>query len=313
MKNFLFLALAIFVLGCETEITPNLETPAEVMVVDAWINQKMERQEIRITLSQPYFDDSAPAIIPDAIVTVEDLNTGTVYDFQEGLTSYYWDPEETPFGTIGHNYKLTVTANGETFEAVSKLGRVPPVDSIKFKYNKKDILFNDAYFSAEFLATDPVGTGDTYWIKAWKNGTFLGKPVELNIVYDAAFTAGQGIDGQPFLIPIRRDFVNPIDESPDNENEFLPPYTIGDSLYVEIHSLDPSAFEFLFGVYYQISRPGGFAELFSTPLANSITNLKSTNQNSPTNVAGFFNVAAVSSNGGKLTEEVAREAMQNAE
>ena len=313
MKKILLILLAVFFLGCETEITPDLEKAAEIIVIDAWIDRTLERQEIRITKSQPYFDNSFPTSISGAIVTVEELSTGTIYEFQEGTTNYYWDPSDTPFGNIGDSYKLSVTLNGETFEAQSHLGRVPPVDSIKFRYNEKDLLINGEYYSAEFLAEDPLGVGDTYWIKAWKNGVFLGKPAELNVVYDAAFTAGQGIDGQQFIIPIRRDFVTPFEENPEKENEFLPPYNVGDSLYVEIHSLDPLAYDFLFGVYYQISRPGGFAELFSTPLANSITNIKAKDENSTTDVAGFFNVAAVSSRGQKLTQEIADQAKKEAE
>lgn len=314
MKNILYISLiAISLSGCETTITPNLNTAEQVIVVDAWINQKMEKQEIRITRSQSYFDNSFPSMIPGATVRVEDLNNGTVYDFQEGTTSYFWDPADLPFGVIGHNYRLTVTSDGETFEAYSRLGRVPPVDSIKFKYNDDDLLVKQDYYTAEFIATDPHGVGDTYWIKAWKNDVFLSKPGELNMTYDAGFTPGQSVDGQVFIIPIRKGFINPLDEIPEKQNEFFPPYEVGDSVHVEIHSIDPLAYDFLFGLYFQINRPGGFAELFSMPLANSITNLKSTDKNSITNIAGFFNVASVSSRGQRLTQEIADEAKRTAE
>ena len=54
-----------------------------------------------------------------------------------------------------------------------------------------------------------------------------------------------------------------------------------------------------------------FAELFAMPLTNSSTNLKSANKNSITNVAGFFNVAAVSASGKRLTQKIADAAKQN--
>lgn len=311
MKNILYLFLITVVFGCNTEITPELKKAEEIMVVDAWINQKMERQEIRITRSQPYFENGSPAKIPDATVIVEDLTSGKIYDFQEGASSYYWDPVEAPFGEVGHVYRLVVTSEGESFEAYAKLGRVPPIDSIIFNYNEKDLVIQESHYTAEFMASDPEGMGDAYWIKAWKNGVFLGKPNELNYAYDAGFSPGQSVDGQPFIIPIRQYFVNPVDEDPENEDEFIPPYLVGDSLYMEIHSLDPLAYEFLFGVYFLIDRPGGFAELFAMPLTNASTNLKSTDENSSTNVAGFFNVAAVSSKGQKLTQDIADKAKQS--
>ncbi|HEY5823070.1 MAG TPA: DUF4249 domain-containing protein [Cyclobacteriaceae bacterium] len=314
MKKIIYLLIiTITFFGCETTITPELDTAEKILVVDAWINQKMERQEIRITRSQPYFDNSVPLKISKATVTVEDLTNGTIYNFQEGTSSYFWDPVNIPFGEVGHQYKLTVTTEGETFEAFSNLGRVPPIDSILFHYKPGETIIKEEYYLGEFMAKDPAGVGDAYWIKAWKNGVFLGKPAELNMAYDAGFSAGQPVDGQEFLIPIRNGFTNPMDKVDGKENEFIPPYVVGDSLYVEIHSLNPLAFDFLYGVYFQIARSGGFAELFAMPLTNSTTNLKSTDKNSITNVAGFFNIAAVSSRGKKLTQEMADEAKRIAE
>ena len=312
MKKLIYLSLVAFVFfGCETTITPDLDNAEKIMVVDAWITQKMERQEIRITRSQPYFDNSRPTKISNAIVVVEDLTSGTKYNFQEGPTSYFWDPVGVPFGEVGHDYRLTVTSQGETFEAFSNLGRVPPIDSILFHYKPAETIIKQEYYLGEFMAKDPVGVGDAYWIKAWKNAVFLGKPAELNMAYDAGFSPGQPVDGQEFLIPIRNGFTNPMDKVEGKQNEFIPPYVVGDSLYVEIHSVNPLAFDFLFGVYFQIARSGGFAELFAMPLTNSSTNLKSTNKNSITNVAGFFNVAAVSSKGKKLTQKIADAVKQN--
>lgn len=314
MKNITYLVLfaSLVISGCETTITPDLDAAEEILVVDAWINQKMERQEIRITRSQPYFDNSVPPKVSNALVIVEDLNDGTIYNFQEGPTSYYWDPAGAPLGVVGHLYRLTVSVEGETFEAFSNLGRVPPVDSILFRYKPAETIIKEEYYLGEFMAKDPVGTGDAYWIKAWKNGVFLGKPAELNMAYDAGFSAGQPVDGQEFLSPIRSGFTNPFDRIEGKQNEFIPPYRVGDSLSVEIHSLNPLAYDFLYGVYFQIARTGGFAELFAMPLTNSSTNLVSTNKNSITNVAGFFNVAAVSSRGMKLTKEIADEAKREA-
>lgn len=308
-----FFFIVLIYCSCETTIDPDLNTAERIIVVDAWINQKMQRQEIRVTRSQPYFENTFPTKISGATVTVEDLSDGTKYNFTEGETSYFWDPIEIPLGIVGHNYSLTVTIGEETFEAYSTLGRVPPIDAIKFKYNKKDLIVNKDYYTVEFEAIEPEGVGDTYWIKAWKNGVFLGKPGELNMAYDASFTAGQSVDGQEFIIPIRKDFINPLDQSPEKDIGIVPPYVVGDSVYVEIHSVNHLAFDFLFGLYFQINRPGGFAEIFSMPLANTITNLKSTNENSTTGIAGFFNVAAVSSKGTRLTQQIADEARQTGE
>jgi hypothetical protein len=308
MKKILYIALIALGIGCETSISPELKEAEEVLVIDAWLTQKMERQKVTVTRSQPYFDNSFPTLTQGAQVSVEDMNTGEVYDFQEGGDSYYWDPAGAPLGVVGHTYRLSVTYGGETFEAFSHLGRVPEVDTIVYKYNSKDFNILESYYSAEFVATDPVGSGDAYWIKAWKNGDYLGKPSEINIAFDAGLSPSQSVDGEVFHQVIRRDFVNPLDPLPDRKNYYHPPYQVGDSLYVEIHSIDPLAFEYLSSVILQTNRPGGFSELFATPLANVMTNLQSTDENSNTNVAGFFNMSAVSSGGGIITQQIADEA-----
>lgn len=305
MKKLLYILFILLAFACETEITPELKEAEEIMVIDAWVSQKMEKQEIRITRSQPYFDNSHPVMVSGLEVNVEDLNTGEIYNFQEGEGAYYWEPVDKPFGEIGHNYRLTVYADDELFEAEASLGRVPEVDSIVFTYNEEDFNISEPYYSAEFIASDPVGAGDAYWIKAWKNGVYLGKPSEINIAFDAGLSPGQPVDGKMFHQVIRRDFVNPLEERADKANYYHPPYRVGDSLYVEIHAISPAAFDYLSGIILQTNRPGGFSELFATPLANVPTNITST---SSVKVAGFFNVATVSSGGRKITQAIAEEA-----
>ena len=63
------------------------------------------------------------------------------------------------------------------------------IDSITFRFEKGNSFFPDSYFG-QLYARDFTGPGDTYWIKTWKNGTFLNKPNEINIAYDAGFSAG---------------------------------------------------------------------------------------------------------------------------
>jgi cobyrinic acid a,c-diamide synthase len=76
---------------------------------------------------------------------------------------------------------------------------------------------------------------------------------------------------------------------------------VGDSVYVEIHSITPEAFNFLNQVVIQIDRPGGFSELFAAPLANVSTNISNMNSNGKP-VVGFFCVSAVSTAGKRLEE-----------
>jgi hypothetical protein len=299
---FALVATGLVLASCEDVINPNLRDADPVLVVDAWINDKAEDQVIRLTLSQPYLSNGVPPGVSGATVTVN--YDGGSLDFIEDVSDpgvYRWATDEATreevFGQVGRTYTLTVVANGQTFEAVSKINRTVAIDSITFEEDDSPFYPDNSYI-AQFWATEPSGTGDTYWIRAYKNGTLLSKPSEINIAYDAGFSPGGSFDGITFIPPIRE--VNPNDV--DEDDQPLSPYQIGDSLYVEIHSITYESFTFLSQVIVQTDRPGGFGELFSTPLANVSTNIKTITSGS-LKAVGFFNVSAVQGLGKKLEQE----------
>ncbi|MFM7858938.1 MAG: DUF4249 domain-containing protein [Flammeovirgaceae bacterium] len=301
------LTVASIFVGCETVINPELETAEPLLVVDAWITNKPETQTIILSQSQAYFDNTLPPPVSNATVTIVENGTKT-YTFTEDASKkgyYTWKPTgNNVFGAVGNSYKLTIQVSGEVYEATSKMGPVSPVDSIVFKKNEPDQL-NPDFYRAQFYAKDVIGRGDTYWIKTYKNGTLLNKPAEINVAYDAGFDAGGPFysrveNGIPILvdfIPPIRNRMNPNDT--DANDEALSPYVPGDSAYVEIHSITLAGFTYLRQLQEQTNRPGGFAELFSKPLANVSTNIVNKDPNGK-KALGFFNVAAVSGKGKKF-------------
>ncbi|MDA0194443.1 MAG: DUF4249 domain-containing protein [Bacteroidetes bacterium] len=293
IKILLFI-LTVTIISCEDRIYPTLKDANPTIVIDAWINNKPVEQVIQITESRPYFDNNLAVGVIGALVTITD-NNGITYSFNDtGNGSYKWTPGVgESFGEIGNDYTLEVDYDGKLYQAFSSMNRVPVVDSISFRFEEKDFVFPDSYF-AEFWSRDLVGSGDTYWIKTYKNGNYLNKPAEINIAFDAGFSEGGNIDGLIFIPPIR-DAINPIDE--DNNDNFLSPYSDGDSIYVEIHSIPKDAFLFLNEMALQIDRPGGFGELFATPLSNVPTNIIAP---ADEEALGFFTVSAVNGNGRKL-------------
>jgi len=301
-RKYLILILVSFFgfAGCEDDIFPELEQVPPQMVVDAWINDLPEPQQIRITWTQPYYEAITPPGVENAIVYITD-NDGNKFDFIETSASglYEWLPtaQQPQFGAIGKSYDLTILTGQEILTSSSVMNRVPPIDSVNFRLEDNNFI-HDSYF-AQFFARDPAGFGDTYWIKAYKNGVYLNKPEEINITFDAGFSAGGLVDGVNFIQPIR-DGINPFET--DDSDELISPYAPGDSVFVEIHSITYDAFVFLNELRIQTHRPGGFGELFATPLSNIPTNIRNTNPSGP-EVLGFFCVSAVSSDGAYLDPE----------
>lgn len=294
------LITSVVLMSCEDVINPDLQDTKAELVVEAWLNNKPGDQVINLMMTQPYFDNTTPPGVSGAVVTVQD-SEGEVMNFVEDVDKkghYRWSPA-TPaetFGVVGRGYKLSVLYKGETFESFSYMGRVPAIDSISVIFEEESPFYPKNSYSCEFWASDLPGSGDAYWIRTTKNDTLLNKPSEISLAFDAGFSQGGNFDGVAFIPPIRTS-VNPFNEAEDGS--ILSPYQPGDSIYVEIHSITYETFSYLNQVVVQTNRPGGFGELFSSPLSNVSTNVFNTNPNG-SKVVGFFNVAAVSGLGKKV-------------
>ena len=312
MKKIFISLIAFAFFSCENIIYPELEPSLEQYVVDAWLNDLPGSQKIFLSKSNNYFMSELPKLLSGAEVYLTDED-GNRYDFEETEGGYVWgDSSSTSFLQVGTSYQLNVSIDGIRFSGTSEMNPVPPVDSITFKYQEKDFSTAEDYYLAEVVATDLAGVGNTYWIKAWKNEVYLNKASEINIAYDAGFSAGGNIDGQVFIQPIQ-ELINPFDTDEAGEALIEPPYSIGDTIYVEIHSISESAFYFLNEVKIQTGRSGGFGALFAQPFSNVSTNLINEDVNSAIHPVGFFNVSAISSLEQVLTSEIAQKAQEEAE
>lgn len=295
---FLYVFLLTLV-SCEDVIHPTLEPAEPVLVVDAWLTDLPGDQQIILTQTQPYFESEVPTGVSGASVLVRD-GQGRVFFFYENITKpghYEWTPSGADTLRVGSAYQLEITSGTQSYIAQSYMGRVPRVDSITFEEDD-NLSTGGKLTRAEFWATDPVGFGDAYWIRTYKNGSPLLKPSEINIAFDAGLSVGGPADGVVFIAPVRRR-INPNDQNEDGT--LISPIVHGDTILVQIHSITEAAFTYLNQVSIQTNRPGGFAELFATPLANVSSNILNTNKSGPPAV-GFFNVSAVSSNGGRFRQ-----------
>ena len=287
MKKLLYIILfsAFIYSSCENPFDAQLQDAERQMVVDAWLTNEDKTQVISLTWSQHYLQNTFAEIIDDASVTVTaDNGSSFVFD-HTGNGKYEWTPDvNNSLGNIGDSYTLDIVRDNKSYSAVSQMNDVPVIDSIMQEFRDDEVFAEDGIY-CQFFARDLEGIGDTYWIKTFRNDTFLNKATEFNIAYDAAFDSGAEVDGIIFITPIR-EFANPYD------NGGIPtPWTVGDIIRVEIHSITHASFDYLEILRDQLlnSLNGIFAE----PLANPIGNIQSDDNDDV--VLGMFNVAGVSS------------------
>lgn len=281
-NTFLLLVGALLLSSCEdtVEIDTGFDTPQ--VVVDAWIDNRNQDQKIIITQTQDYFDNSVPAGITNAVVTV--YKGFQEYQFIHTTNGeYVWSPNDTEtLGLVGEDFNLQIVIDEKQYSSNTSIYRVPVIDSIGLLFEEESPIFEEGLYG-EAYAIDFPGVGDTYWMKSFKNDTLLNKPLELNPIYDGTFEAGSGFDGVTFITPKRRA-ITPLDD--DNR---LIPFVTGDKIYVELHSISNEAFSFLSIAFQQITNSEN--TIFALPLANSKGNIY--DDSTGDRILGVFNVAAV--------------------
>ena len=300
-KYFLFLITILLLTSCEDIIDLELEQNDSQLVVDAWLNDQPGPQVIKLRRTIDYLDNSFTPEVTGATITVADINISDstinqiyVFEDEDNDGDYVWTP--TMAGEVmiqeGKDYGLLVDLDGDQYVSLSKANRSIPIDSIGYEYLEDEVGQPDGIY-AQIYAKDAVGEGDVYWIKTFKNGQFLNKGQEMNLAYDGAFGPGTNSDGILFISPIRFG-INRVPDSGDGAvDDFdVPPYAIGDSIRVEIHSLTQEAFFHLFQARTQITQ--GDNGLFATPINNIPTNIFSQNEDAKESPLGFFCVSKVS-------------------
>jgi hypothetical protein len=281
------LILGLTLSSCEDIVTLNTPSSDHYMVIEATLTNVPGPQKIILSRSQDYFDNTDAPKIVGANVSVLD-NEGREYLFKESkadMGTYVWTPTATKdiFGKVGKTYKLTVKAANEIFTASETMKRVPPIDSILYQFdeaNPRQAANGKPKngYEAQFYARDPVGAGDCFRVKAYKNRKQFNGTQNLVFFYDAAFQKGALADGLMFILPIRRSI------SPEL-------YVAKDTVKVELYSISEDQFNFYSQARLELNNAG----LFSRPAANIPTNFKNINPNSSLQGAGWFGISAISS------------------
>ncbi len=294
MKRLLYLITILFLGGnfsaCEDIIQVNVEQKQKKIVIDAFIDNRHQTQTIRLIESIPFFDipGTEPPLTTANVVLVDTTGggiSGAPIIFKHDSMGYYrWTPNPATGDTlkVGHSYALIIVEGTDTLIGGATLNptisRIDSLRTLPVEGNGPPFIDTGRY--CEIFAYDLPGTDNYYWLKTFRNDTFLSTINKLNLSQDMGNNSN-GQDGGLFIYPIRFS----------NLNEFLRPYRDGEKVRVEIHSISRFAY-FWFQLVVNQSNNGG---LFATPPVNIQSNLFMLNKNSKRGVAGFFNIAAVNS------------------
>ena len=265
--------------SCEKVIELDLPDGEKLIYMDAWINDRPGLQSIKLLQAVNYQDAGQPQALKNAAIRVTDITVGKSYDFVFSNGAYVFDPgNNQSIGVVGHQYKLNVTLNGETFEATDYLSRVTKFDSMTLEYKEGSGDYEKPGFYAEFHARDLAGGTDYYWFQTYRNGarnTYLNDMVSI----DGSFYEDIS-DGYEFIPPFSEGITS-------GEK----PYQKGDEVKVVMRSLSKGSHGFWEQAINQMASGG----LFSEVLQNVPSNIMNTNQQSKSKIYGWFGTVAETS------------------
>ncbi len=284
IKQIHFIVVVVVItslfMSCQKVIEVKLDEGTSQFVVDAFINDNRTPQLIRLTKTAAYFNNTKATPATGAIVKITD-NQNNTYTFVDANNdgNYTWTPSATDTLVRAFNqFNLSIIYNGETYFSNSTAFPVPPIDSVRYREEKESPGTPKGYYPA-FYAIDIPGMTNFYWVRSYKNSVRYIEPSLITLSQDGAFN-GNGADGFMFILPIRENLI-----------PFNKPLELGDSIGVELISINEDTYSFLTQVQTQTQNGG----LFATPPANVSTNIK--NATSTTKAVGFFNVGMIATNG----------------
>ena len=276
----LLLVTSCALYSCETVIDAKLDTGPTQLSVDGTLTNQPGPQAIRLTQTAAYFNNGTAPVASGATVAIID-SAGRTFAFTDPDNDgyYVWKPGlKDTLGRVGQTYRLAITYQGDTYAAISRMNRVPTVDSIIFRKEKINPISATEGYRAEFYARDFRGATDYYRIRYARNGTMANRPRDIVTLKDASFPGSSDTDGLVFIRPFRQSI------NPDSL------FSLNDSVRVEVQSLTPESFEF----WQQFSQQVANGGLFATPPANVPTNIINTNAGGR-KATGFFLATAIRS------------------
>ncbi|MEI6576389.1 MAG: DUF4249 domain-containing protein [Bacteroidota bacterium] len=241
--------LILVVAGCTEKIDVKLDNTYKRLVVDAVITSDTTVHQVKLSTTTDYFFNEPAPPVSNAIVTISDGTETIILKENSQFPGIYETPANF-YGLAGKTYKLEIkldnAINGNaTYEAISEMHPVAPLDSIKLKLIPEwDVIAVQTY------AQDPLSV-DYYMFKTFKNGKLLSDTLNKVFITDDKLFNGS--------------YTNGIPASYLDQKNLLEKVKPGDTITLQIAGITRDYFNFISDVQ---SGTGFNNPLFGGPPAN---------------------------------------------
>jgi hypothetical protein len=253
--------------ACMDPIELDVKTFEPMIIVDGEINDLYEYQELKLSISQPYFQDGQKFHIENALIELfeNDSKVGA-YQYIEG-GNYQLEFK----GEVGKDYKVVITLpeiqefphfSGKMISSEpEELAPVSEITAIRSEFKQESLIFEEGYYLL-INTFDPKGKGNFYRWKLEVNGEVSKDPRHIMVLDDAR------VDGNEM----------------EDLDLTLEPLKVGDKVTVYQQSISKKHYHFLYSIYMQALTQESF---FDSPAYNPDSNLEA-----EIPVVGYFNASS---------------------
>lgn len=249
MTKYIILLITIIGLSsCYNDrIELDLNDGNEKLVILAWITDLNEPQYVSITKTINYLGQDDPEFISDAIVILQDEIQN--YELEYDSRGRYYVPDDFQ-PRVGDVYQLEVTHDGIIYSAQQMMRPCPDIEQLKLNLDNETAGGPDSidHYHPTFAFQESPGKGDAYFTVDYAKGSPFSKYIPFGL-----FTDDEYLDGE-YL------------ENVWAEVHF---YSAGDTVIVDLHSINPETSDFLSDIETEIFRDTPF----DPPPANIPSNI----------------------------------------
>lgn len=270
MRICLTILIALIIVSCEDVVVIELPSEQNLIVVEGWITDTDEVQELKISRSNNFSGIINPAIT-DAVVNVLS-GSGSSFSYSH-VGSGTYQSNINFSGQKDENYRVEITlTDGSTI--LSDWSRMPSRTNIvllsvdSFEENDENNPGQTrTIFFPRITARDSADFQNYYRWVFYRNGQRLLEPEPITLQDDRFF------DGN-FIPNLFNDFE----------------YSLGDEMTVELHAINKSTFDFLSLLSSQITTLSASASTTPAVVNGNLNNITNPGET----VLGFFGTLAVS-------------------
>lgn len=241
MKKYIYILLTVVftmsLVSCEEIVDLDLRSVDPLLVIDATIKENAPCV-VLLSTTQDYYNNSSVPTVSGGIITLSD-DAGNTEVLIESMPGVY--QSHAMFGTANKTYTLNVKVGDDSYTATSKLLETVAIDSL-YIYNIE--VGTEHFYSPTVIFDDPADVKNYYYYTTFVNGA------RLSTIYVGNDEYKNGRNTHEILFF----------DKEDNDDRVL---EIGDTIRVEMRTIDSGAYDFYLTMMYSVAAGGG-----TNPISN---------------------------------------------